>query len=82
MTNLDSCVEKHRHYSADKGPYSQGYGLPSDHVQLWELDHKEGRGPRFDALSDSLDQSMPGFPLLHYLQEFVQIQVHWVCDAI
>ena len=40
------CVEKQRHYSADKGPYSQGYGLPSGHVQLWELDHKEGRTPK------------------------------------
>ena len=37
------CVEKQRHYSADKGPYSQGYGLPSGHIQLWDLDHKEGR---------------------------------------
>ena len=37
------CVEKQRHYSANKGPYSQGYGLPSGHVWLWELDHKEGR---------------------------------------
>ena len=34
------CVEKQRHYSADKGLYSQGYGLPSGHVWLWELDHK------------------------------------------
>ena len=33
MTNLDS-VEKQRHYSADKGPYSQGYGLPSGHLRL------------------------------------------------
>ena len=31
MTNLD-CVEKQRHYSANKGLYSQGYGLPSGHV--------------------------------------------------
>ena len=30
MTNLD----KQRHCSADKGPYSQGYGLPSGHVRL------------------------------------------------
>ena len=36
-------VEKQRHHSADKGPYSQGYGLPSCHIWLWELDHKEGR---------------------------------------
>ena len=27
----------------DKVPYSQGYGLPSDHVQSWELDRKVGR---------------------------------------
>ena len=31
MTNLDS-VEKQRHYSVGKGPYSQGYGLPSGHM--------------------------------------------------
>ena len=45
MTNLDS-VEKQRHYSADKGLYSQSYGLPSGHVWLCELDHKEGRPPK------------------------------------
>ena len=28
MANLDS-AEKQRHHSANKGPYSQGYGLPS-----------------------------------------------------
>ena len=27
-------VEKQRHYYADKGPYSQGYCLPSGHVWL------------------------------------------------
>ena len=26
--------------------------------------------------------SMPGFPVLHYLQEFAQTHVHWVDDAI
>ena len=39
-------AEKQRHYSADKGPCSQGYGLPSGHVRLWELDPKEGRVPK------------------------------------
>ena len=34
VTNLDKCVEKQRHYSANKGPYSQGYGLPSGHIRL------------------------------------------------
>ena len=31
MTNLDS-VENERHYSANKGLYGQGYGLPSGQV--------------------------------------------------
>ena len=31
---LRQSVEKQRHFSADKGPYSQGYGLASGHVQL------------------------------------------------
>ena len=46
MTNLDSVLKSQRHYSADKGPYSQGYGLPSGHVWLWRLDPKEGRTPK------------------------------------
>ena len=33
MTNLE-CVEKQRHYFTNKGPYSQGYGLPSGHIRL------------------------------------------------
>ena len=40
------CVEKQRHYSADKGPSSQVCGLPRGHVWLWELDQKEGRAPK------------------------------------
>ena len=40
------CVEKQRYYSADKGPYIQGYSLPSGHILLWEVDHKEGRMPK------------------------------------
>ena len=30
----------------DKGPYGQGDDIPSGHVWLWELDHKEGRMPK------------------------------------
>ena len=30
------------HHLADKGPYSQNYGFSSSHVQMWELNHKEG----------------------------------------
>ena len=34
------------------------------------------------TLCDSMDCSMPGFPVLHHLPEFAQIHVHWVDDAI
>ena len=40
------CVEKQRHYSANKGPYSQSCAIPSGPVRLWELDHEEGRRPK------------------------------------
>ena len=33
MTNLDS-VKKQRHHFADKGPYSQSYGVSNSHVQM------------------------------------------------
>ena len=33
--------EVKRHF-AKKRPCSQSYGLSSSHVQMWELDHKEG----------------------------------------
>ena len=36
-------VEKQRHHFVNKGPYGQGCGLSSSHVQLWEMDNKEGR---------------------------------------
>ena len=42
MTNLDS-VLKSRDITANKDPYTQGNGLPSGHVRLCGLDHKEGR---------------------------------------
>ena len=33
--------KKQRHYFANKGPSSQGYGFSSGHVWMWELDYKE-----------------------------------------
>ena len=41
MTNLDSILNKQRHYFANKSPASQSYNFSSSHVQMWELDHKE-----------------------------------------
>ena len=33
------CIQKQRHYFANKCPSSQGYGFSSSHVWMWELDH-------------------------------------------
>ena len=34
-------IEKQRHYFANKGLSSQGYGFPSSHAWTLELDYKE-----------------------------------------
>ena len=34
-------IKKQRHYFANKGQSSQGYGFSSSHVWMWELDYKE-----------------------------------------
>ena len=34
-------IKKHRHYFANKGPSSQGYGFSSGHVWMSELDCEE-----------------------------------------
>ena len=34
------------------------------------------------TLCDPMDCGMPGFPVFHYLPEFVQTHVHWISDAI
>ena len=45
-TNLDSILKKQRHYFVNKGPSSQGYGVSSGHVWMWELDYKENWVPK------------------------------------
>ena len=35
-------IQKQRHHFANKGLYRQSYGFSSGHVQIWDLDHKEG----------------------------------------
>ena len=34
-------IKKQRHYFANKGPSTQGYGFSSAHVSMWEFDYKE-----------------------------------------
>ena len=40
MINLDSILKSRD--IINKSPYSQSYSFSSSHVQMWELDHKEG----------------------------------------
>ena len=42
-------IEKQRHYFANKGPSSQGYGFSNGHVWMWELDVKKAEHRRIDA---------------------------------
>ena len=39
-------IKEQRHYFANKGPSSQGYGFSSGHVWMWELDYKERWVPK------------------------------------
>ena len=39
-------IKKQRHYFANKGPSSEGYGFSSGHVWMWELDYKESWAPK------------------------------------
>ena len=45
LTNLDSIL-KSRHYFANKGPSSQGYGFSCGHVWMWQLDCEESWAPK------------------------------------
>ena len=39
-------IKKQRHYFANKGPSSQGYGFSSNHLWMWELNCKESWVPK------------------------------------
>ena len=43
MTNLENVFKKQRCHLAHKDMYSQGYGLSSSYVLMWELHNKGGR---------------------------------------
>ena len=45
MTNRQH-IKKQRHYFANNGPPSQGYGFSSGHVWMWESDYKESWAPK------------------------------------
>ena len=42
-------IKKQRHYFANKGPSSQGYGFSSGHVWMWSWTVKKAQRRRIDA---------------------------------
>ena len=48
---------------ANKGLYSQGYGLASRHVRLWELDDKKGKASKNWCLQTVVLEKTPESPL-------------------
>ena len=42
-------IKNQSHHCADKGPYSQSYRFSTSHIQMWELDPKEGWVLKNDA---------------------------------
>ena len=42
-------IKKQRHYFANTGPSSQGYGFSSSPVSMWDLDYKKAESWRIDA---------------------------------
>ena len=58
------CVEKQRHFSANKSPYGQACGLPMYGCEwLWILDHEEGRTAKNWCLWTVLLEKTPESPL-------------------
>ena len=73
------CVKKQRCYSADKGPYSQGYGPPSHHIPVWELDCKEGGVPKNWCLRTVVLEKTPESPLKSKETKPVNLVCLFVC---
>ena len=67
------CFQNQRYQFADKGPYSQSYGFGRSHVQMSELDHKEGWAPRnrcfWTVVLESPSESKEIQPV-HILREY------------
>ena len=53
MTNLDSILNKQRHYFANKGSSSQSYGFSSSHV--WMCGEGNGTPLQYSCLENAMD---------------------------
>ena len=56
-------IKKQWHYFANKSLYSKSYCFSSSHVQMWELDHKEGWVPKNTCFWTVVLEKTLGSPL-------------------
>ena len=56
------CIKKQRNGFANKTLYSQSYAFSSSDVQMWELDHKEGRAPKNWCFQPTVLEKTPETP--------------------
>ena len=82
-------IKKQRHYFANKGPSSQGYGFSNGHIWMWELDCKESWVQKnwcfwtvvlektLENPLDSLKQSILKEISLECSLEGLKVQFHW-----
>ena len=63
-TNLDSELKSRDITLLTKVCYSPSYGLPRGHIELWELDCKEGRAPKNLCLWTVVLEKTPESPLV------------------
>ena len=78
MTNRDS-VLKSRDITLPTKVFSQGSGLPSGYVQLWELDCKKSRMPKNWCLQTSIVvlKKTPESPLDSQSEGRLTLNTHW-----
>ena len=57
------CIKKQRNHFVDKGLYNQSCGVSSNHVQMWELDHKKGWRPKNWGFWSAVLENTLGSPL-------------------
>ena len=70
--NLKPSIQKQRHYFANKGLSSQGYGFSSSHVWMWELDCEESWMPTNWCFWTGVLEKTLESPL-----DWKEIQLYW-----
>ena len=80
ITSLDSVLESKDITFPKNGPYSQSYVLSNRHVQMWEWDNKEDRGPKKWCFPTVVLEKTSESPLKSKAIKPVNLNVHqpWI----